>query len=126
MGGLSDQRRPRGKSLWWSQIRFHATAAASATPPEFDPNKTIVVHLRCTGGERGAICSLPPKVGPLALSPKEVGDDMPRQLVTRRVKVTMKRTIQNRQAQTESFYLCPDHQNPQGTTQRWKEKHEAQ
>ncbi|XP_029780136.1 zinc finger protein 519-like [Suricata suricatta] len=45
-------------------------------PPKFDPNEIKVVYLRCTGGEVGATSALSPKIGPLGLSPKNVGDDI--------------------------------------------------
>ncbi|KAF3815993.1 hypothetical protein GH733_016098 [Mirounga leonina] len=48
----------------------------SAMPPKFDPNEIQVVYLRCTGGEVGATSALAPKIGPLGLSPKKVGDDI--------------------------------------------------
>ena len=34
------------------------------------------VYLRAVGGEVGATSSLAPKVGPLGLSPKKIGDDI--------------------------------------------------
>lgn len=33
-------------------------------------------HLRVTGGEVGAQSALAPKVGPLGLSPKKIGEDI--------------------------------------------------
>jgi large subunit ribosomal protein L12e len=33
-------------------------------------------HLRATGGEVGASSALAPKIGPLGLSPKKVGEDI--------------------------------------------------
>ena len=45
-------------------------------PPKFDPNEVKVIHLRATGGEVGASSSLAPKIGPLGLSPKKVGEDI--------------------------------------------------
>uniref|UniRef100_A0A8C5JWA6 Large ribosomal subunit protein uL11 n=1 Tax=Jaculus jaculus TaxID=51337 RepID=A0A8C5JWA6_JACJA len=48
----------------------------------------------CTGGEVGATSS--PKISPLGLSPKKVGDD-----ITKGLRITVKLTIQNRQAQVE-------------------------
>lgn len=35
-----------------------------------------VSHLRATGGEVGASSALAPKIGPLGLSPKKVGEDI--------------------------------------------------
>jgi ribosomal protein L11 len=37
---------------------------------------TIDSHLRVTGGEVGAQSALAPKVGPLGLSPKKIGEDI--------------------------------------------------
>ena len=45
-------------------------------PPKIDPNEVKVIHLRATGGEVGASSSLAPKIGPLGLSPKKVGEDI--------------------------------------------------
>uniref|UniRef100_A0A2K6K1H1 Large ribosomal subunit protein uL11 n=1 Tax=Rhinopithecus bieti TaxID=61621 RepID=A0A2K6K1H1_RHIBE len=58
--------------------------------PKFDPNEIKVVYLRCTGGEVGATSALAPKIGSLGLSPKRLG-----------LRITVKLTIQNRQAQIE-------------------------
>jgi large subunit ribosomal protein L12e len=33
-------------------------------------------HLRVTGGEVGAQSALAPKIGPLGLSPKKIGEDI--------------------------------------------------
>jgi large subunit ribosomal protein L12e len=35
-----------------------------------------IIHLRATGGEIGASATLAPKIGPLGLSPKKVGEDI--------------------------------------------------
>jgi large subunit ribosomal protein L12e len=55
----------------------------------------FAVYLRCVGGEVGATSSLAPKVGPLGLSPKKIGDDIA--VATKDwkgLKVTVKLTIQ--------------------------------
>merc|ERR1712121_236392 len=68
--------------------------------PKFDPNEIKIVCLRCVGGEVGATSSLAPKIGPLGLSPKKVGDDICKATGDwKGLKVTVKLTIQNRQAQ---------------------------
>ncbi|XP_078082798.1 large ribosomal subunit protein uL11 isoform X1 [Mustelus asterias] len=60
------------------------------------------VYLRCTGGEVGATSSLAPKIGPLGLSPKKVGDDIAKATGDwKGLRITIKLTIQNRQAQIE-------------------------
>lgn len=58
-----------------------------------------VVYLRAVGGEAGATSSLAPKIGPLGLSPKKVGDDIAKATQDwKGLKVTCELTIQNRQA----------------------------
>ncbi|CAH2316926.1 60S ribosomal L12 [Pelobates cultripes] len=69
-------------------------------PPKFDPTEIKVVCLRCTGGEVGATSALAPKIGPLGLSPKKVGDDIAKATGDwKGLRITVKLTIQNRQAQ---------------------------
>jgi large subunit ribosomal protein L12e len=59
----------------------------------------IEVYLRVVGGEVGATSSLAPKIGPLGLSPKKVGDDIAKATQDwKGLKITVKLTIQNRQA----------------------------
>ncbi|KRZ62518.1 60S ribosomal protein L12 [Trichinella nativa] len=71
-------------------------------PPKFDPNEIKIVFLRCVGGEVGATTSLAPKVGPLGLSPKKIGDDIAKATGDwKGLKITVKLTIQNRQAKIE-------------------------
>merc|ERR1712187_579310 len=68
-------------------------------PPKFDPTAITYVTLRTTGGEVAPTAVLAPKVGPLGLSPKKIGDDI--QKATKEwkgLKCTVKLTIQNRQA----------------------------
>ncbi|XP_043273958.1 60S ribosomal protein L12 [Venturia canescens] len=68
-------------------------------PPKFDPNEIKKVYLRCVGGEVGATSSLAPKIGPLGLSPKKVGDDIAKATNDwKGLKITVQLTIQNRQA----------------------------
>ncbi|XP_069681621.1 large ribosomal subunit protein uL11 [Periplaneta americana] len=74
-------------------------------PPKFDPSEVKVVFLRCVGGEVGATSSLAPKIGPLGLSPKKVGDDIAKATSDwKGLKITVKLTIQNRQA---AISVCP-------------------
>jgi large subunit ribosomal protein L12e len=64
-----------------------------------DPNEIKVIHLRATGGEVGASSALAPKIGPLGLSPKKVGEDIAKATGDwKGLRVTVKLTIQNRQA----------------------------
>jgi hypothetical protein len=58
------------------------------------------VFVRVTGGEVGAASSLAPKIGPLGLSPKKIGEDIAKETAKdwRGLRVTVKLTVQNRQA----------------------------
>merc|ERR1711862_836538 len=58
-----------------------------------------IVCLRAVGGEVAATSSLAPKVGPLGLSPKKIGDDIAKATGDwKGLKVTVQLKIQNRQA----------------------------
>ncbi|XP_061671803.1 60S ribosomal protein L12 isoform X3 [Syngnathoides biaculeatus] len=71
-------------------------------PPKFDPGEIKIVYMRCTGGEVGATSALAPKIGPLGLSPKKVGDDIAKATGDwKGLRITVKLTIQNRQAAIE-------------------------
>lgn len=69
-------------------------------PPKFDPNSVLEIFMRATGGEVGAASSLAPKIGPLGLSPKKVGEDIAKETAKdwKGLRVTVKLTVQNRQA----------------------------
>ncbi|XP_036897895.1 60S ribosomal protein L12-like [Sturnira hondurensis] len=99
---LSARRRRRCNCLRSSRIRVHPTAAASTRPSKFDPDEIKVVYLRRAGGEVGATSALTPKIGPLGLSPKRVGDAIAKATGDwQGLRIPVKLTIQNRQAQTE-------------------------
>lgn len=58
-----------------------------------------IIHLRVTGGEVGAQSALAPKIGPLGLSPKKIGEDIAKNTGDwKGLRVTVRLTIQNRQA----------------------------
>ncbi|KAH9452892.1 hypothetical protein MJO28_008190 [Puccinia striiformis f. sp. tritici] len=68
-------------------------------PPKIDPNEIKIIYLRATGGEVGASSALAPKIGPLGLSPKKVGEDIAKATGDwKGLRVTVQLTIQNRQA----------------------------
>ncbi|KAL6145825.1 hypothetical protein ACLB2K_056509 [Fragaria x ananassa] len=69
-------------------------------PPKFDPSQVVEVYVRVTGGEVGAASSLAPKIGPLGLSPKKIGEDIAKETAKdwKGLRVTVKLTVQNRQA----------------------------
>ncbi|KAK4046687.1 60S ribosomal protein L12 [Microbotryomycetes sp. JL201] len=67
--------------------------------PKVDPNEIKIIYLRATGGEVGASSALAPKIGPLGLSPKKVGEDIAKATGDwKGLRVTVQLTIQNRQA----------------------------
>lgn len=72
-------------------------------PPKFDPNTILDVYVRAVGGEIGAASSLAPKIGPLGLSPKKVGEDIAKATGKdwKGLRVTVKLIVQNRQAKVE-------------------------
>lgn len=58
--------------------------------------------MRQLGGEVAPSSVLAPKLGPLGMSPKKVGDDIAKETANwKGIKVTVKLTIQNRQAKIE-------------------------
>lgn len=66
------------------------------------PADVKIIYLRTVGGEIGAAASLAPKVGPLGLSPKKVGEDIQKgTLDWKGLRVTVKLTVVNRQASVE-------------------------
>ncbi|KIJ49589.1 hypothetical protein M422DRAFT_66064 [Sphaerobolus stellatus SS14] len=67
--------------------------------PKIDPTEIKIIYLRATGGEVGASSALAPKIGPLGLSPKKVGEDIAKATGDwKGLRVTVQLTIQNRQA----------------------------
>eukprot|EP00341_Mesodinium_pulex_P013454 CAMPEP_0116900190 /NCGR_PEP_ID=MMETSP0467-20121206/8558_1 /TAXON_ID=283647 /ORGANISM="Mesodinium pulex, Strain SPMC105" /LENGTH=157 /DNA_ID=CAMNT_0004573361 /DNA_START=57 /DNA_END=527 /DNA_ORIENTATION=- len=70
--------------------------------PRGDPGAITTLVLRVTGGEMGNPSALAPKLGPLGLNPKKIGDDISKNTKAwKGLKVTVKLTIQNRQATVE-------------------------
>eukprot|EP01134_Creolimax_fragrantissima_P003950 CFRG3950T1 len=68
-------------------------------PPKFDASEVKYVVLRAIGGEVAAASTLAPKIGPLGLSPKKVGDDICKATKDwKGLKVTVELAIQNRVA----------------------------
>eukprot|EP00591_Stephanopyxis_turris_P004816 CAMPEP_0195506812 /NCGR_PEP_ID=MMETSP0794_2-20130614/376_1 /TAXON_ID=515487 /ORGANISM="Stephanopyxis turris, Strain CCMP 815" /LENGTH=167 /DNA_ID=CAMNT_0040633261 /DNA_START=60 /DNA_END=563 /DNA_ORIENTATION=- len=65
-------------------------------PPSMEPK---IIYMRATGGEVGAAASLAPKVGPLGMSPKVVGEQIKKATMDWvGMKVTVKLVVVNRQA----------------------------
>lgn len=71
-------------------------------PPKFDPNETKIIYVRAVGGEIGATSSLAPKVGPLGLNAKKIGEDiMKASKDWKGLRITAKLTVKNRVATVE-------------------------
>ncbi|EPQ04726.1 60S ribosomal protein L12 [Myotis brandtii] len=71
---------------------------ATEVRPQRNQSRLPAVHRR----EVGATSALAPKIGPLGLSPKKVGDDIAKATDDwKGLRITVKLTIQNRQAQIE-------------------------
>jgi large subunit ribosomal protein L12e len=63
------------------------------------PFSALLVIMRTVGGEIGSASSLAPKIGPLGLSPKKVGEDIQKATMDwKGLNVTVKLTVVNRQA----------------------------
>jgi large subunit ribosomal protein L12e len=70
--------------------------------PKFDPTEIKIICLRAVGGEVGATSALAPKIGPLGLSPKKVGDDIAKATQEwKGLRITVQLTVQNRQAKVD-------------------------
>jgi len=70
--------------------------------PKFDPNSLVIIYIRTIGGEIGAVSSLAPKIGPLGLSPKKIGEQI--SLATKDwegLRIMCRLTVQNRLAIVE-------------------------
>mmetsp|Transcript_10083 Transcript_10083/g.19735 ORF Transcript_10083/g.19735 Transcript_10083/m.19735 type:complete len:153 (-) Transcript_10083:2902-3360(-) len=70
--------------------------------PKFDPNSITIIFIRTIGGEVGAVSSLAPKIGPLGLSPKKIGEQLSSATKDwEGLRVTCKLKVQNRQTEVE-------------------------
>jgi len=70
--------------------------------PKFDPTAVYEIMVRVTGGEAPGGSALAPKIGPLGLSPKKVGDDIAKATGDwKGMRVTVKLTVQNRNAKID-------------------------
>ena len=45
-------------------------------PPKIDPNEVKYLFIKVFGGEAGAASALAPKLGPLGLNAKKIGEDI--------------------------------------------------
>ena len=71
-------------------------------PPKIDPNTIITIFIRTVGGQVGAVSTLAPKLGPLGLSPKKIGEQLSNATIDwEGLRVMCKLKVQNRQATVE-------------------------
>ncbi|KAJ5074799.1 ribosomal protein L12 [Anaeramoeba ignava] len=72
-------------------------------PPKADQGgEATVITVRVLAGDPSGLSSLAPKIGPLGLSPKKIGDDiMAATAEWKGMKVSCRLTIRNRQAEIE-------------------------
>jgi large subunit ribosomal protein L12e len=88
------------ESFDWKREKLKLTH--EKPPKGGDPNEIKYVVLRTTGGEVAGGSALAPKIGPLGLSPKKVGEDIAKATQDwKGLRVTVKLIIQNRQAAVE-------------------------
>ena len=68
-------------------------------PPKFDPTRIDIIYVRAVGGEPANTASLAPKLGPMGLSPKKIGDQIQKATGDwKGLRVTVQLSVQNRQA----------------------------
>eukprot|EP01084_Bolivina_argentea_P303280 523575_1 len=66
---------------------------------KFDPSQVVTIIMKVTGGEPAPPAVLAPRIGPLGMSPKKLGDDIAKATTDwKGMGVTIKMDIQNRQA----------------------------
>ena len=77
-------------------------------PPKVDPNEKKEIFVKVVGGEPAPGATLAPKVGPLGLNPKKIGDDIAKATQDwKGLRVTCKLIVQNRQATVEVIPSAP-------------------
>jgi len=68
-------------------------------PPKIDPTELKILKIKTVGGEAGAASSLAPKLGPLGLNAKKVGEDLAKETAKwKGIKVMVEMKVQNRAA----------------------------
>ena len=68
-------------------------------PPKFDPSEEKIIIVRAVGGEVAATATLAPKVGPLGLNAKKIGEDIAKNTKDwKGLKVTCMLKVKNRVA----------------------------
>ena len=69
-------------------------------PPKFDPNEVVYLYVRACGGEAPNVSALAPKLGPMGLSPKTIGDGITKNTKDwKGLKITVQLKVQNRKAE---------------------------
>ena len=98
--GLTLRLPPRRRSLSLPlSLSLSLCPPSPPTPPPTPIHPTPTLNPNHSGGEVAPAATLAPKIGPLGLSPKKVGTDICNATKEwKGLKVTVKLTIQNRQA----------------------------
>ena len=94
-------RRPETPifAVFSSDTRNFAASFMNNFKLTFSSSSNYAVIMRTVGGEVGSASSLAPKIGPLGLSPKKVGEDIQKATLDwKGLNVTVKLTVVNRQA----------------------------
>eukprot|EP01016_Furgasonia_blochmanni_P036977 TRINITY_DN42_c0_g1_i1.p1 TRINITY_DN42_c0_g1~~TRINITY_DN42_c0_g1_i1.p1 ORF type:complete len:163 (+),score=79.62 TRINITY_DN42_c0_g1_i1:174-662(+) len=101
-------------------------------PPKVDPTEVKFIVLKCFGGETGPASTLAPKLGPLGLNAKKVGEDIQKETGKMKgIKVMVQLKCQNRAAEisvlnTSSALLIKELNEPSRTRKKDKIlKHEG-
>ena len=77
-------------------ISLYQQKSATMGPPPPAGEEKIVI-MKCVGGEIGSASALAPKLGPLGLSPKKVGEDIQKATMEwKGIKVTVRLSVVNR------------------------------
>ena len=66
-------------------------------PPKVDPTEIRYIRIKVFGGEGGPASTLAPKLGPLGLNAKKVGEDIQKATMDwKGIKVTVRLSVINR------------------------------
>jgi len=74
--------------------------------PPPPPGEEKIVVMKCVGGEIGSASALAPKLGPLGLSPKKVGEDIQKATMEwKGIKVMVRLSVINRVVSLFSYWM---------------------
>ncbi len=74
-------------------------------PPKVDPNEIRIIRIKVFGGEGGPASTLAPKLGPLGLNAKKIGEDIIKESSKLKgIRQMIELKVQNRAAE---IYMVP-------------------